>query len=988
MERAVLAGRYRLDGRLGGGGMGEVWRAFDQVLGRRVAVKVIHAELRDDAGLARQALGRFRREATAAAGLNHRNITMVHDFGEHPYTDRDGRARLLPFLVLELLAGRDLGSMLEEAPAGLPVGEVLDYGIQTCAGLAAAHRAGVVHRDIKPANLMLVPDGTVKICDFGIARLPDVTMGLTSYGVPMGTRGYMPPEQELGRPVDQRADLYALGVTLHHLLTGANGADGPPAVHRTGISEELDDLLSAMVATAPERRPRSADEVAERLQVIVPDAPADRRHVHGLPLRNQSRNGAPANSMRPPVMSPKPRRPWPVPQQLPAPSSVFVGRQDALNVLAGLLPVDGVCEAVVISAIAGGAGIGKTTLAVHWAHQVADRFADGALFVNLRGYDPAEPLHPLQALDGFLRALDVPASKIPDDLHARSALFRTILAGRRVLVVLDNAADADQVRPLLPATPGCLALITSRSHLAGLTTREGAHRVPLDVLPPDQAVHLLRRTIGADRVDAEPEQAHQLARQCGHLPLALRIVADRAAGDPHLRLADLVAELTDERHRLDALATSDDPTTSVRAVFSWSYRLLPKSAARAFRLLGLHAGPDISLQAAAALLDLPTTRARTVLSILTGQHLLQHSGRNRYRFHDLLAVYATERAAQDETPRSCDQAIGRLLTWYLHTAHSTRCLLLPHGRRIPLDEISGNGPPPASFAGGSEALAWLEEERANLVAATRQAFSLGDNVTAWKLAKALSTFLFRRAYADDLRVVSDIGLSASQHLGDKTAHMLMLILRSERLHEQGRHRESIEPAAEALRLGREIDEPDLEAFGNVVIGRAHIALSEFDQAMGCLEQALPIFQAISERRGEGITLTNLGAAHLGLGQLDSAIACSRRAAAILEETQNSDGRAIALRNLGKAYRRQGRYDEAMRQYQKALILLREVGSRRETGITLAELGDFYLAVGQVDRGRQCLQEALTILAPLDYSGVDEIRDLLAANALKPDTTAP
>jgi hypothetical protein len=266
----------------------------------------------------------------------------------------------------------------------------------------------------------------------------------------------------------------------------------------------------------------------------------------------------------------------PIPRQLPADPSVFVGRQADLAVLDAMLGDRRQSRTVVVSAIAGGGGMGKTTLAVHWAHRVRARFPDGDLFVNLRGYDAVQPVTPMQALDGFLRALDVPAEMIPAGLDARAALFRTLLTGRRMLVVLDNAATAEQVRPLLPGAAGCFALITSRSRLSGLTVREGATRLPIDVLAPDQAVNLLRQIIGSTRVKAEPQHAAALAHRCGYLPLALRITADRAVSNPHLKLADLTDDLTAERTRLDALATGDDETTAVRTVFS----CLPQTATR------------------------------------------------------------------------------------------------------------------------------------------------------------------------------------------------------------------------------------------------------------------------------------------------------------------------------------------------------------------------------------------------------------------------
>ncbi|MFV2178329.1 WD40 repeat domain-containing serine/threonine protein kinase [Actinomadura sp. LOL_016] len=279
-QGAVLAGRYRLDARLGGGGMGEVWEGVDQVLGRRVAVKLIRAELRDHAPSAREMLARFRREGEAAARLNHRNITTVHDFGEHQEIDHAGRVRVSPFLVLEFLEGRALASLMTRTPEeGLPINQLLEYGIQTCDGLAAAHAAGVVHRDIKPANLMLLADGTVKICDFGIARLSEATPGLTGYGVAVGTLAYMAPEQRQGLPVDHRADLFAFGATLYRLLTGGVRTAQPPSTHRSDISKDLDDIIGSLLSEDPDQRPASASEVSNRLRDLssTRPAPATRR---------------------------------------------------------------------------------------------------------------------------------------------------------------------------------------------------------------------------------------------------------------------------------------------------------------------------------------------------------------------------------------------------------------------------------------------------------------------------------------------------------------------------------------------------------------------------------------------------------------------------------------------------------------------------------------------------------------------------------------
>jgi len=358
------------------------------------------------------------------------------------------------------------------------------------------------------------------------------------------------------------------------------------------------------------------------------------------------------------------------PRQLPMDVPYFTGRASEITQLDGVLmtqTADDRPRAVVISAIDGTAGVGKTALAVHWAHQVQHRFPDGQLHINLRGYDAGPAVTPDEALNRFLRALGVSSARIPTELDERAALYRSLLVGRRMLILLDNAATSQQVRPLLPGSPGCQVVVTSRSSLSGLVVREGARRITLDALRPDDALVLLRQLIGPNRTDAERPAAAELARLCAFLPLALRIAAERAASSPHTTLADLVRELTDEHHRLELLATDDEATT-VRAVFSYSYGNLDPDHARAFRLLSLHPGPDISTPAAAALIGVSLTCARQLLDALRHAHLIESVSHDRYRFHDLLRLYATERANVEETEQDRTTAIRRVLSWYLHAA--------------------------------------------------------------------------------------------------------------------------------------------------------------------------------------------------------------------------------------------------------------------------------------------------------------------------------
>jgi tetratricopeptide (TPR) repeat protein len=314
------------------------------------------------------------------------------------------------------------------------------------------------------------------------------------------------------------------------------------------------------------------------------------------------------------------------PQELPSAVPGFTGRSAELKALTGLLDRSGpqAPGAVVISAIGGTAGVGKTALAVHWAHNVADRFPDGQLYVNLRGYDPGQPVPAADALAGFLRSLGVPGQDIPPEENERAARYRSLLAGKRILVVLDNAGSADQVRPLLPGTGACTVVVTSRDALAGLVAIDGAARLDLDLLPLAEAVALLQTLIGS-RADAEPDAAAELADQCCRLPLALRVAAELAASRPAASLAGLTGELADLRTRLDLLGAGGDPRTQVRAVFSWSYQQLSIEAARAFRLVGLNPGPDLEPYAAAALTGAALPLARQALEVLARAHLISNT---------------------------------------------------------------------------------------------------------------------------------------------------------------------------------------------------------------------------------------------------------------------------------------------------------------------------------------------------------------------------
>jgi tetratricopeptide (TPR) repeat protein len=681
----------------------------------------------------------------------------------------------------------------------------------------------------------------------------------------------------------------------------------------------------------------------------------------------------------------------PAPRQLPADVAFFTGRDAELGRLDALLD-RGEPAAVVISAIAGTGGMGKTSLAVHWAHRVRERFPDGELYVNLRGYDPGPPVTPEQALDGFLRALDVPAEKIPHDVDAQAGLYRSLLAGRRmvvVVVVLDNAATPDQVRPLLPGSPTCAVVVTSRSQLSGLVARDGAHRLTLDVLPPEDAVTLLRHAIGAGRVDAEPDAAAELAWHCGYLPLALRIAAERAATRTQRRLADLAEELAVEHDRLDVLTADDDEATGVRTVFSWSYHALAPEAARMFRLLGRHPGPDIGVASAAALTGSTTTSVRRQLTALTSAHLLTETQHDHYQFHDLLRAYATERAALDESPVDNTNATHRVLAWYLHTAHAALYALYPQHPEIPLDPLTVTCQP-LTFTHHDQVLQWFNTEHANLMAAIRLATDSGDYTIAWQLPNAMDSFLWKRYHWADIITVHQLGLAAAMHIHDQRGETWALCHLNEAYLEIGRFEEALPLALQQLSVTRETG--DRWAEGNALhsIGRVHLHLGRFDEAAHCYRQALVLFRDVNQRRSEAISLVKLAELARDQQYFEQAIAYAPDSLTIRREISDTWGEAYTLRILGLVYLDLRQFNEAADHFQQALTISRELSDRYQAARTLRYLGEALRGTGRLSEARESWLEALSICDDLGAPEAAQVRVCLETlDAHEPDrTTTP
>ena len=638
-----------------------------------------------------------------------------------------------------------------------------------------------------------------------------------------------------------------------------------------------------------------------------------------------------------------------------------------------------------ISAIGGTAGVGKTALALHWAHRVAGRFADGQLHVNLRGFDPSGiPATPAEAIRGFLDALGVPPGRIPPGPDAQTGLYRSLLADRKMLIVLDNARDEAQVRPLLPASRGSLVLVTSRSQLSGLAGADGARLLSLDVLTHAEAVQLLTARIGAARAAAEPEAVAEIARLCACLPLALAVAAARAAARPGFPLAALAAELRDAAGRLDAL-DSGDPAGSVRAVFSWSYRQLEGEAARLFRLLGLHPGPDIGVPAAASLAAIDEPAARRPLRNLSRDCLIAEHVPGRYAFHDLLRAYAADRAracaCDSESERR--EAIGRVLDHYLHTAGHASIVINPAREPVALAPARP-GTAPERPAGYPQAMAWFEAEHQVLLAAVTLAAGSGFDAHAWQLPWAMMPYLRARGHYQDWTATGRTALTAATRLGDTTGQAVSGRLLAAAFTDLGDYDQAAEYFATGLelyrRLGNRLGEAKLHQSLSVLAERR----GRYAEALRHGEQALRLSQAIGDKAGEADALNSIGWCHGLLSDYQQARAFCRQALTICAEHEDPRAEGNTWDSLGYAERHLGNLSEAIACYQRALGIARELGERRDEAEFLAHLGDTHRAAGDLPQAREAWQQALAILDDLHVPEADQVRAKLASAAPNAD----
>lgn len=643
-------------------------------------------------------------------------------------------------------------------------------------------------------------------------------------------------------------------------------------------------------------------------------------------------------------------------RQLPMDIAEFTGRETELRRLCEPGPQ----TTVVISAIEGMAGVGKTKLAVRAAHRLVQRFPDVQLWADLHGFDADElPADPSAVLESFLRLLGVPGGQIPESLEERAALYRDRLTGKRTLVLLDNAAGEDQVRPLLPGGSSCMVLITSRRTLLRL---DGAQSVLLDVFTSGEALALLSRIAGEDRVRADHEAAERIAELCGHLPIAVALAAKRLARRPQWTMQDLV----DRLERGGGLGT--------RGVFDLSYQALPEHQRRLFRLLGLHPGEDVTADSAAALAGLTAYEAGDLLETLLDEHLLQQHTPGRYSLHDLLRAYAVEQVMAADPPPARALARRRVLDWYVHTSWHSAQQLNPQ-RKL---EIGPADPAvhPRTFADRDAALLWCDTERANLVAAIRDAAQHELPEQCWSLAQCLWDFFNLRKHWADWIDTHGVALAAARSVGDRDAEGRMLITLGIALREVRRHDESIDCNQQALAIFRATGDRSRQVPTLNNIGIVHMVQGRTEDALACYEQCAEIARELGDLHTEAVTLNNIALLHADAGRFDVALARYLRALEIRTDIKDPYSEAILLNNIGEVYRGLLDFTEAVSYVERALETFRAIGDLYGQAESLDNLGLALDGLGDRRGAEKCWLESVTLFEELGEPKADEVRSRL------------
>ncbi|MFB4295329.1 tetratricopeptide repeat protein [Actinomadura sp. NTSP31] len=613
-------------------------------------------------------------------------------------------------------------------------------------------------------------------------------------------------------------------------------------------------------------------------------------------------------------------------------------------------------------------GVGKTALAVQWAHTVAPCFSDGQLFLDLRGHSADAAMEPREALDRLLRGLGVPGELVPAEVEAQIALLRSHFARRAMLLVLDNAAGSDQVHPLLASGPRCVTVVTSRKRLPGLIVTSGVHTLDLKVLRPEEAFEVVAAVLGQDEASAQPAAVSDLTEQCDYLPLALRLAAANQRVRPHSTVADVVRELS-EGNRLSALALDDDLSSSaVRMAFDFSYRELTLEQKRGFCLLGLVAGTEFGPDAVTALLGRDAATTRQILRGLALANLIEQPAPGRFRLHDLLADYACERLRSEELTQQRTAARRRLQDWLLDTAQDMAQAIRPRSR-------SGACPRPPSL---ENALDWYERERRLLVATTRQAALNGSRKITWQLAEALFTFLDLRAYTLENLEVHQYGAEAAELAEDDVALATMLRHLTCIYREQGRYGKAIRVGERARALFVAREEQWAVAESMATLASVYWRCSDYDQVRQLIHGALLIRQRLGDRRGEADCLNDLARIHRRLGHCTDALRCDLEALDLRQELTDRYGEARSFLNLSRVYCRMGLHGRALEAAESAMAICEQLGAQKDKALALCSMANVLRHLGRPEEAEEPATEALFIQIRVgDSRGETATRDNLA-----------
>jgi DNA-binding SARP family transcriptional activator/tetratricopeptide (TPR) repeat protein len=761
-------------------------------------------------------------------------------------------------------------------------------------------------------------------------------------------------------------------LTEHRLALGDHAAL-VAELRRMAREQPLDEDLRRQLMLALYRSGRQAESLAAyrelRSQLVTElgiEPGADLRDLEQAILRHD-----PVLAWKPPeasaIAAPQP----PTPRQLPLAVAAFSGRRREIALLDGLLdqlehvPTGPSSGAPLIAVVSGTAGVGKTTLAVHWAHAAAERCPDGQLYANLRGFGPQVAAEPAEVLRGFLEALGVAGERVPAALDERAALYRSLLTGRRMLVVLDNARDAGQVRPLLPGNEPAVVLITSRNRLSGLAVTAAAQLLSLQVMTTDDAAELLALRLGRRRVGAEPEAVATVISGCARLPLALAIAAARAASEPDQPLAALAAELRGTENVLGVLGL-DDGATDLRTVFSWSYRTLNPAAAQLFRLLAVHPGPDFTVPAAASLAAITRAEAHDRLVELVRASLISEHTPGRYQSHDLLRSYATELARRTDTDEDRRSALARTLGHYLHSAHAASVLLGPQLIDPPDVPAPPSGTAPEEPPDHDRAWAWLCAEGDVLLAATRLSAAAGFDRHTWHLTSTLEIFLQRLGRWQEQAEICELALTATRRLGDQAALAAALRMSSRLYARLGQWDHAYSLAQEGMHLYEQLQDRTGAALTHLHLGLIHEQRAEYRDAGRHALTAHDLYTQVGDPTGQALALNCLGWAHACLREYAAALEFCERALQPLQEAGDRDSEAGTWDSIGFAQHHLGRHDQARESYRRALALARHAGNALLQAEILTHLADTEQITGRQSAARHARQQALAILEQLNH----------------------